>query len=109
MRSASLVEISSNTPGATMSSGRFSRAASFCRFSGFTMAYLQDDQHGAERRGRQVDQAGAGKGIGRDEEQETSEAESGALRWPQLVEEKAADRGAHQPYAGDGRNDRCRD
>src|SRR3954470_5157918 len=106
MRSAIFVEMSSKTPGATMSSGRFSRAASLCRLSGFTFAYLQDDQHSAQRCDGEVDRAGAGKGIGRDKEQQATDAESGALQRRELAEEKAADGGGYEPYPGARRGDR---
>src|SRR3982751_2834389 len=103
MRSAIFVEMSSKTPGATMSSGRFSRAASLCRFSGFTIAYLQGDERGGEGRCNEIDDAGARKGVGREEEHEATGTEKHALHRGNLVEEEAADRGGHQPHAGNGR------
>src|SRR3954463_14290627 len=100
MRAAIFVEMSSKTPGATMSSGRFSRAASLCRLSGFTFAYLQDDQHSAQRCDGEVDRAGAGKGIGRDKEQQATEAKGGALKGRDLVKKNPADGGGYEPYPG---------
>src|SRR5690242_12316159 len=101
MRSAIFAEMSSKTPGATTRRGSRRRAARASRRSGFTLADLQGDEHGGQRRRGQVDDAGAGEGVRRDEQDEAANAEQTALRGRQLGEEKTADRRRHEPDAGD--------
>src|SRR5690242_9264735 len=106
MRSAILAEMSSKMPGAAMSSGRLSRAASFCRFSRFTIAYLQGNEQRADHGGREVDEAGLRERIGWNEEHEAAHGEERALERRELAQEKAADRRGGEPHAGDGGGDR---